>query len=208
MALRASRDLPDGWSLAGSLRLGRLRGQDVADNTAWWARGTLERRWVAQPGWQLDAGLVAAAWHYARNLSFHTWGHGGYYSPQRYLSLALPLEASGQTPHWRWSLRASLSRSWTREDDVAYFPTDAALQAAAGQPMHRGGRGGGFGRSLRAGVETDLGAGWVLGARVELERSSDYAPHRASLYLRSRFGGGTQADEPRSPQWLAPLSRR
>lgn len=208
VALRASRDLPDGWSVASSLRLGSLRGRDVADNRAWWWRGTLERTWIDRPGWQLEAGLVAAAWHYARNLSFHTWGHGGYDSPQRYLSLALPLEASGHSPHWRWSLRASLSHAWTREEDVAYFPTDTALQAAAGQPMHRGGRGGGFGRSLRASAETDLSRDWVLGARLELERSSDYAPDRASLYLRTRFGGGPTAQPPRSAQWLAPLSRR
>ncbi|MCK6425433.1 MAG: BCSC C-terminal domain-containing protein [Burkholderiaceae bacterium] len=208
VALRASRDLPEGWSLAGSLRLGSLRGRHVADNTAWWWRGSLERRWIDRPGWQLEAGLVAAAWRYAHNLSGHTWGHGGYYSPQRYLSLALPVEASGRTPQWRWSLRASVSRSWTREDDVAYFPTDAALQAAAGEPVHRGGRGGGFGRALRASVETDLQRGWVLGARLELERSSDYAPNRASLYLRRHFGGGADTDTPRSPQWLTPLSRR
>lgn len=205
LAVRASRDFAGAWSGSTSLRLGRLEGRHVQSNTALWWRGTMEKALIERPDLQLSWGVIGAFWHYQHNSGFYTWGHGGYYSPQRYLSFALPLEVGGRAPAWRWNVRASISRSWTREDDVPFYPLDASMQAAAGNPMHSGGTGGGFGRSLRAGIEADVGTTGVLGAHIDLERSTDYSPNRFSVYFRTTWGGPRDAG--RSPRWVSPISR-
>ena len=60
----------------------------------------------------------------------------------------------------------------------------AAAEAQAGNPSYGGGRGRGLGYSLAAAAEYQLDHRWVLGARLEVEKSDFYQPRRALLYLR------------------------
>ncbi|MEY4749879.1 MAG: hypothetical protein RIQ60_2093 [Pseudomonadota bacterium] len=175
-------------SLDSSLRLGRMDGRNTAGNGLLQWRGSLGLRFIDRPSLRLGSGLNLDLWRYQRNEGFYSWGHGGYYSPQRYASISLPLTLDARGPAWTLALRAGLSRSRTREDDVAYFPTDAAAQAAAGNPVHAGGPGGGVGASLRALGEWQFASQWRLGLTLGLEQSSDYAPRRFGLYLRHGLG--------------------
>jgi tetratricopeptide (TPR) repeat protein len=175
-------------SLDASLHLGYLDGRNIAANTVVQWRGSLGLRLIDRADLRLASGLNLDLWHYQRNEGFYSWGHGGYYSPQRYASLSLPLALDARGPAWTAALRAGVSRSRTNEDDVAVFPTDATAQAAAGDPMYRGGPGGGLGLTLRAMGEWQFAQQWRLGAALALEQSSDYAPRRASVYLRHGLG--------------------
>jgi hypothetical protein len=171
-----------------SLRLGTITGHGVRDNPHLQLRATLDRPLQRQPDWQLDGGLVGTVWSFVHNESFSTWGQGGYWSPQRYVSLGGRIKLqTGLGADARLEVQAGLSRSFTAEDDSPWYPTDAALQAAAGNPMHAGGPGGGIGGSLQMGVEKPLTTGWFSGwtfsARLELERSSDYSPNRVRVGL-------------------------
>jgi len=68
-----------------------LHGTNVADN--WTAQGTAGAYWrvvrTAQGG--LSVGVSGTALHYDRNLNFFSIGHGGYFSPQRYLLGSVPV---------------------------------------------------------------------------------------------------------------------
>jgi tetratricopeptide (TPR) repeat protein len=206
LTLRSEHVLSEADSAALSLRLGVLQGREVASNQMLQLRGTLDHDLQSSADRRLRIGLNANVWHYARNLSFHTFGQGGYYSPQRYLSIGVPIEAAGMNGALSYQVRASLSHSWTREDDTPYYPTDAAAQAAAGNPIHTGGPGGGLGASLRAALEWRIAPQWALGGALSLERSTDYTPARASLYLR-HWLGRVPAPLDWPPQPLTPYLR-
>ena len=182
--LRAARDLSLRWSASTSLLLGRLAGRNVRENTDLQSRSVVERDWIQLPELRVSAGAVFSAWHYARNENFTSFGQGGYYSPQRYLALGLPLEAQGRSGAWSYDARASLGRSWTHEDGAPYYPTDPRLQASSGLQHAGGGAGGGLSGSLRAALEYRATAHWSAGAWLDIDRSAYYAPTRFLAYLR------------------------
>ena len=187
LTLSIDTTLADDLTGSLSLRAGRISGHGVRDNPHLQIRATLDRPLQRQPDWRLDGGLIGSFWSFAHNDSFSTWGQGGYWSPQRYLSLGVKLrlrtELSSGT---RLDAQATVSRSFTDEAASPWYPTDPLLQAAAGNPQHAGGPGGGVGGSLQLGAEHPLGSwliGWRLVTRLELERSSDYSPNRVRIGL-------------------------
>ena len=187
LSLRAGRDFAHGWSGSTSVSFGLLTGRDVQSNSTVQSRTVLDREWIHRADFRLSAGAVLSLWHYQSNESFYTFGQGGYYSPQRYFSIGVPVEAQGRHGLWSYDLRAVPSRDWTYEQNVAYYPTDAGLQALAGNPVHAAGAGGGWAGSLRADVEYRSGAHWSIGGWLDIDRSAYYAPNRLMFYVRYWF---------------------
>jgi len=185
--LRAGRDFAGRWSGSLSATAGVLSGRDVPTNSDVKLRAALGREWVHKPDLGVSAGVAASAWHYAQNESFYTYGQGGYYSPQRYLSVGIPLEIEGRHGLLSYDVRATPSYSWTFEQDTPYYPGSAALQAAAANPVHAGGTGGGLAGSLRAVLEYRASTHWAVGGWLDIDRSAYYAPSRAMIYLRYWF---------------------
>ncbi|CAN5795010.1 hypothetical protein BH09PSE5_BH09PSE5_42800 [soil metagenome] len=187
LTLRLGRDLPQGWSLGSSLRVAKLTGKNVESNTAVIFRTAVDRDWYRSEPLTFNAGVVGNIWHFARNSNYASFGQGNYYSPQRYVSIGIPLQISGRIDMWSYLLRGSIAHSWTHEDGAPYYPTSAALQAL-GNPLYAGGgQGGGFGTSLRGAIERQLTPQWVVGASFDIDRSTSYSPNRASIYLRHFF---------------------
>lgn len=182
--LRAARDFPGRWGGSLSASLGLLAGREVPTNSDVKLRGALGREWVHRPDFRLSAGAALSLWHYGKSESFYTFGQGGYYSPQRYLSLGLPVEIEGRHGRLSYDVRATPSRSWTYEQDTPYYPGSGSLQALAGNPVHAGGNGGGVAGSLRAVLEYRANAHWAIGSWLDIDRSAYYAPTRAMIYLR------------------------
>lgn len=175
-----------GASLSGNYAA--LTGKNVRSNTRWQLRAALDRDVWRTPNQLVNLGAALSFWGYARDLSEYSWGHGGYYSPNRYASIALPLEWSGREGKWTWLLRASVSFSSSSSNAMDYFPTDPRLQAQANalgrSAVYTGGSSTGFGRSLRAVVEHQLTSNLALGAQFEMDRSAYYAPSSLMLYAR------------------------
>ena len=136
---------------------------------------------------RVSSGLVLNYWHYSDNQRFYTFGHGGYYSPQRYVSFGIPLDWTGRYHKWSWRFLGSAGWSFTYEDDAPYFPTRPDLQAMSGNAIYKGGSGGGFSYTLGATIEYTLAPHWVVGAAFSIDRSRDYAPNRAMAWLRYLF---------------------
>lgn len=185
VSLRLARDV-GGFSTSVSLRAGLLAGHAVASNNTMQLRLAGDRDWLQGPALNLNAGLTLALWRYRRNLGFYTFGQGGYYSPQRYASLGLPLQVQGHFGGpWSYKVRGAVAHSWSFEADTPFYPTDAALQARAGNPVHDGGgSGGGWSGSLRADLERRLGGNWSAGASFIADRSAFFAPTQWLFYLR------------------------
>ena len=187
---RVSTDVgPYSTSLSASYAV--LTGQNVRRNTR------LQARWAADRDvWQdshskVNLSLAVSAWRYGQDLSEFTWGHGGYYSPRTYLSLAMPVEWGGRKGPLTWLVRGavSLSRSSSAASDL--FPGSPALQARASalgrQPVYPGSRSTGVGVSLRSAVEYDVSRQFTLGAQLDMDRSAYYAPSSLLFYARYRF---------------------
>jgi tetratricopeptide (TPR) repeat protein len=208
LTLGASGSLDDRDAYA---RLGvySLAGRNVLDNTESELRAGYDWYRDARDTTRLTLGTTLTVWRFTHNQRFQTFGHGGYYSPQSYVSLALPAQWSGTRGPWSWRTRAAVAWSTTREDAAPYHPTDAALQAAAAAqaatnglaaPVYRGGHGGGLSLSASGGVEYRINGAWIIGARFELDRSEDYAPDTVGVWFRYRFNErGVLWGAPRAP---------
>ncbi|MDD5180139.1 MAG: cellulose synthase subunit BcsC-related outer membrane protein [Gallionellaceae bacterium] len=69
--------------------------------------------------------------HFAQNQNVYTFGNGGYYSPQKYVSAALPFHIAGKTERLTYEANLTLSTSSVQEDAPAWYPTNAALNTTA-----------------------------------------------------------------------------
>lgn len=189
----------------------RLQGENVASN---------ERREVGlgvyvhalETGNQsLTAGLNLTALQYERNLAGFTFGHGGYFSPQRYLDVGFPVHWNGRNERARlaWQVDGSVGMQHFEEKASDYFPTDPVLQQAAYEaasmaallglsggyvdPVYAGQTKTGVSYNLSAAAEWQLSSQLFLGGRMEMNNARDYRQFGTSLYLRfllDRLGSG------------------
>ncbi|WP_199100231.1 cellulose biosynthesis protein BcsC [Dyella sp. ASV21] len=183
-------------TLFASVGYGLLSGRNVEDNHEFKVRTGVDWPVYSGTDQRFSSGLVINYWHYDNNQHFYTFGNGGYYSPQKYFSVSIPLDWAGRYKRWAWEVEASLGNSNTNEDSSPYFPTRPDLQRAAvarmaaadlGSPYFGGGSGGGFSYTVAAALEYRLTSHWVIGTRLKLDRSRDYAPNLGTIYLRYFF---------------------
>lgn len=128
-------------------------------------------------------GLTGMYWSFSENAGEYTFGHGGYYSPNKYRSLALPITYTARSERFSYLLRGSVSKSRTQMLDAQHYPTDSALQLAAGNPVYAGGPSKGTGHSLMAALEYQFTPKLFAGGLFSIDRSDFYAPNRALIYL-------------------------
>ncbi len=162
-------------------------------------------------------------WGYARfeeqadrvdkNLSGHTYGQGGYFSPQDYVDLGFPVHWSGRSAGRKvnWSVDASVGVQHFRSDDSTYFPTSAQLQqdayAAASlaallglvdsytAPVYAGQSKTGVSYNLAGAAGWQLAPQLFLGGRLIFNNNNarDYNQFSTNLYVRfvlDRLGAG------------------
>ncbi|WP_158244811.1 cellulose synthase subunit BcsC-related outer membrane protein, partial [Pseudomonas sp. MPR-E5] len=78
------------------LRASVLDGRHVRDNRFVGARFAADHTVWRAGAVSASVGVTLTYWDYREQLLGYTWGQGGYWSPQGYGSLALPLELLGQ----------------------------------------------------------------------------------------------------------------
>ncbi len=178
-----SRDDGGAFGTWSTLGWHALSGKNVQDNQRLQLMAGLIGRLINKEDQLLTVGMTGMAWRYSENAGEYTFGHGGYYSPQDYKSLSLPVSYSQRYARLSVSVRAAVSRSQSSTKAADYFPTDAAMQQQA-QAQYAGGAGRASGRSLALAAEYQLQPDLFVGTRIEIERSPDYAPNRFLLYFR------------------------
>lgn len=170
-----------------------LDGQGVADNTqvALGAGGSFAL--VRRPDETVTVGLDLIYFAYDQNLRYFTLGHGGYFSPQDYTAVNLPVEWRARSGDWRWRLGASLGYAVWSEDSTPVFPTNASLQAqlqsrVGSNPQivaaYPGQSQAGVIGSLVGDVEYKLTRDLVMGAMLRYDRSADWNEARGTVYVR------------------------
>ncbi|QHS08820.1 cellulose synthase complex outer membrane protein BcsC [Sinimarinibacterium sp. NLF-5-8] len=196
ISLNLSRDRGERSGVWALLQHHWLLGDVVPDNRRTRLMSGVYVRLLERANEQVRIGATAMLWWHQKNLGQYTLGHGGYYSPQQYASLGVPLRWSRRTADWSWDVQGSIGWSTSRSDDSALYPTDvlqrvlgaqadpAQFALVRGNLTQSGGRSHSFGWSLQGGLEHRLTDHWTLGGQLAYQRSPDYAPSTATLYLR------------------------
>ncbi|WP_176076958.1 cellulose synthase subunit BcsC-related outer membrane protein [Burkholderia dolosa] len=188
--LRASVDVGR-TNVFAELGAGVLTGRNVERNAEVTLRTGFTVPVYERATTRVSTGLVGNAWHYAQNLRYYTYGQGGYYSPQRYLSLGVPIEWAGRRDALSWDVTVTGGISNSREKDSLYFPTfsdqRAAQQAAGFVYAGSSTRGVSFSYGVNGIVEYRVNPHLSVGAQLHVDRSHDYAPSSALVYLRYAF---------------------
>ncbi|NDO82594.1 cellulose biosynthesis protein BcsC [Citrobacter sp. NCU1] len=192
-----------------SLTGDQLTGQNVEDN--WrvrWMTGYYYKI-INENNRRVTIGLSNMIWHYDKDLSGYSLGQGGYYSPQEYLSFAVPVLWRQRTENWSWELGGSVSWSHSRTKTMPRYPLMNLIptewQEEAANQTNDGGSSQGFGYTARALIERRVTSNWFIGTAVDIQEAKDYTPSHFLLYARYS-AAGWQGDMDLPPQPLVPYA--
>ncbi|MGH8250050.1 MAG: cellulose synthase subunit BcsC-related outer membrane protein [Steroidobacteraceae bacterium] len=161
-----------------------LDGQGVDDNAQWQADAGFWRRAASGPGWIARLGGSLQATSYADNRSHFTLGHGGYFSPSRFLSVGPVFDLRGRREATSFRVEGGLLWQTLREESSEFFPSHDALQTASGSPFYAGESREGLGARLAASMEWRVSDRAVAGLRLEGVRGEDFDVVRLQVYTR------------------------
>ncbi|EKN4115835.1 cellulose synthase complex outer membrane protein BcsC [Yersinia enterocolitica] len=210
VSLGASYDRGEANGVWSDLSYHYLTGQNVVDNQRLRFMTGYYYKLINEDNRRFTIGLNGMWWHYQKDLSGYTLGQGGYYSPQKYLSLAIPVNYRQRTDNWSWELGGSVSLSHSATNDRARYPLQSLLNNSIKSISDRndldyGDSSNGVGYTLRALIERRLSSHWTLGAGVDIQQAKDYTPSHALIYLRYSMAGW-QGDLDMPPQPLVPYA--
>lgn len=146
---------------------------------------------------ELKTGINISYMDFSKNLSYFSYGHGGYFSPQNYVSVSFPVDYSQEFSNWKMSVGASLGYQSYSQDEAPYFPGNPALQSqlenyvTAGQAKEAwyGGKSeNGLGYNLRADVDYKVSKDMTIGGKVGYGTFGDYNESTAQVYFRYMLG--------------------
>ena len=201
--LDLSYDMEDG-GLYGGLGAYSVQGTQVVKNTGFDLGGGAYWRVYKTKDNVVTAGVGMNTMFYKKNLRYFTYGHGGYFSPQSYLAVNLPVEWSGRNGRLAYQLGAAVGIQRFREDSALVYPLIAADQAAlelfaAANPLvnvttsYPGQSHTGLQYKLAGGLEYLLTPRFSVGGRFSVDNSGDFTDAAGIVYLRYTF-------EPRKTQ--------
>jgi hypothetical protein len=143
----------------------------------------------------LTVGANTTLMHYDKNLSYFTYGQGGYFSPQQYMILNFPVEYMGRVGLFSYDLKGSIGVQHYRQDKSDYFPTNASYQAAYAKLGFAPDAGAvypeqsktGVSYSLNATGEYQLAPQLAFGATAAFGNAYQYREWLAAVYVRYSF---------------------
>lgn len=159
-----------------------LKGHHVEDNTR--AELGSGMYWYLQNSedTQLTAGLSLMAMGYEDNQGYYTYGHGGYFSPQSFFALGVPVSYARRFERLTVSLKGSVGVQSFHQDAVGYFPTRDVAQREYASDSKTG-----VGYNLAAAAEYQLGRNFFLGGHMGLNNAQDYREFNGGMYVRYMF---------------------
>jgi len=185
-----------------------LDGNQVATNNAVKGGGGIYTRLLKDADQTLTVGANTTLMHYDKNLSYFTYGQGGYFSPQQYVILNFPVEYAGRTGLFTYDLKGSIGVQHYRQDESNYFPTNATYQARAASSgatpdagaVYPGQSKTGVSYSLSATGEYQLAPQLAFGATASFGNAYQYREWLAAVYVRYSFTRQSVAQPAFPPQ--------
>lgn len=192
------------WSTLGDHQ---ITGTNVQSNNRLQAMAGLTWRLINREDRLISTGLTGMMWHFREDAGEFTWGQGGYYSPQQYRSIALPVTWAERFTRFSFVMRGSVFFSQSEITASPYYPTNPAYQNAALNPLYSSGSGPATGYSAFMQWEYQLTPSLFVGNKLEIERSPYYAPNSAILYLRYAYDHASAQPVALQPEPIIPTSQ-
>jgi len=146
---------------------------------------------------ELKTGISMTYMDFSKNLSYFSYGQGGYFSPQDYISVSFPVDYTQKFDNWDMSVGASIGYQSYSQDESPYFPTDSRLQSQledyvangfAKEAWYSGSSENGMGYNLRAAADYKVNKDMTIGGQVGYDTFGDYNESTAQLYFRYLLG--------------------
>ncbi len=207
VSLGVSYDQGKAHGLWGDISAHQLTGKNVADNSRERLMGGYYYKVINEDNRRATLGLNSMLWHYQKDLSGYTLGQGGYYSPQQYFSLAVPVNYRQRTDNWSWEVGGSVSWSRSSTKDQKRYPLPGLLSSnfADKDAIEQGSSSSGFGYTAQALIERRVSSHWTVGAAIDIQQAKDYTPSHYLLYVRYSLAGW-QGDLDMPPRPLVPYA--
>lgn len=183
----------DGYlGLYGNVGLYRYTGRQVADNRAVLIGLGTYLRPIREQYRSLQAGVNVNYMGFRDNLGYFTLGHGGYFSPESFVSLSVPITYSQTRQRFTWRATFAPGFQSYSQEESAYFPTRPREQmwmdilATSGVlPASRYSADSDSGLGLNVGLGMDylIGPGLKLGARIDHDTFGEYSETSALIHL-------------------------
>lgn len=147
---------------------------------------------------ELKAGVNISYMNFSKNLSYFSFGQGGYFSPQDYVSVSFPIEYSQHYGNWNYKLGGAVGYQSYSQDESKYFPNNPDLQAQLeqfvsdgyGKESHYAAQSkNGIGYNFKADGSYNLQKNMQIGGQVGYDTFGDYSETTAAIYFRYLLGG-------------------
>ena len=131
-----------------------------------------------------------------RNLRYFTYGQGGYYSPQSYTAINVPIDYRSRIGDLSYRIGGTIGFVNWREDDSKVFPNNPGLQSQAEalartdstvMARYPGQSVSGLIGGVRADVDYALTPRLSLGGAFRYDKAADFDETRILLRLNNRF---------------------
>ncbi|MBP2168906.1 thioredoxin-like negative regulator of GroEL [Erwinia toletana] len=146
---------------------------------------------------ELKTGISMSWMDFSKNLSYYSYGQGGYFSPQDYVSVSFPVEYSQKYDDMNVRIGGSVGYQSYSQDRSAYFPNNpdwqnqletAVTNGYATEAYYSGGSKNGIGYNLHAGADYKVNKDVTVGGQLGYDTFGDYNESTAKLYFRYMLG--------------------
>ena len=199
--MQITKDL-GGYGIIGAASYYGLNGKNVASNTRSEFMGGAYVNLIRNADSTLSSGLNLNNIYYQKNLSNFTYGQGGYFSPQQYYALTVPLSWSQRSEKLSYQLRGAVGVQQFTQNSSNYFPNNSNLQTQANSALANAQTAGLTGSNqavypsqtttsgvynLAAAGEYQFAPKLFFGASAQADNASNYRQLGAGIYLRYSF---------------------
>ncbi len=173
--------LGDKWFINTLFQYSYLGGENVESNDHVRAAVGFTREFDVGDNFSyLRMGPMFEASSYDKNLSFYTFGHGGYYSPQQLINSAFALDVmTAEQKNWLVRARTRLGIYNQDSDDAPFFPG-----LGVSQPYYSGTSDSGVTFTTEVDAAFALSERWILGLSAGYDRAADYTGWNAGIWMK------------------------
>ena len=173
-------------------------GDNVPRNTGITSSAGFYMRPYRDDNSEVRSGINLTFMDYDKNLSYYSYGQGGYFSPQNYISVSLPVDYSQKYDDWNLTLGGSVGYQSYTQDKTAYFPGNQALQSelealvAAGygnEAYYEARSENGVSYNVHANGSYKINPNMLVGGQVGYDTFGDYSESTALVYFKYLLGG-------------------
>ncbi len=138
--------------------------------------------------------------NYTHNLRFFTYGQGGYFSPQSYVSALVPLTYSGKQDDLTYSIGGAIGLQSFSEKSSNYYPIDDTLQKQlTSGPQWNGLKtaypsrsSSGIAGNIKGNIDYLVTPNLHLGGNFAYQHSGDFDEAIGGVYARYVFNGASR----------------